>query len=345
MSEIFLDMSLPNSGREEVRLKSEGYIEKKYTRTTAKEIEDAFKRYLLKQIIPQRGLTTPSQINALQKEIDSIVQETMYKKDKNGAKVFKFKMFVPSAKLIAEREAAMMAVNNNGEYFDEEFAPETYGKNLETLHKATKIAEKVKKSMAKIHKNHLNINIQKALNKTRKAQNKLAELAANVKNTPNFVAKVRKAQNNTAKTRRNLEAFYETEVKPINDISAMLRNVHLNTYKLSPIKPSGQLQVNETFIESILELKNTKNNNNKNTNKISTKALVSGLLTNEIRFIRDVVNALIANGMDTDMAIRAGVILANLPQGELKGIQAEAAKAGGITPIFLLQLVQYLATK
>jgi DNA polymerase III alpha subunit (gram-positive type) len=347
MSEFFLDMSNPNSGREEARLKSEGYIEKKYTRSTAKEIEDAFKRYLLKQIITQRGLTTPAQINALQKEINPMVQETMYEKGKNGAKVFKFKMFLPSAKLIKEREAAMMITNNNNAIFNEEFAPENYAKNLESVNKAQKLALNVQNSLSRLRTKRSLENVQKALNKTRKAQNKLAELAVNVKNTPNFVAKVKKAQNNAAKTRRNLEVLYEAEVKPINDISAMLRNVHLNTYKFSPIKPSGQLQVNETFIESILELKNTKNNNNnnRNTNKISTKALISGLLASEIRFIRDVVNALIANGMNTDMAIRAGVILANLPQRELKEIQKEAAKASGITPDFLMQLVQYLGTK
>lgn len=349
MEEIFLDMSLPNSGKEEDKLKAQGYIEKKYTRATAKEIEDAFKRYLLKQIIPQRGLTTPAQINALQKELNSMIQETMYeKKGKNESKVFKFKMFVPSAKLIKEREAAMMITNNNNALFDEEFAPENYGKKLELVNKADKLALNVQNTLSRLRTKRSLENIQRALNKTRKAQNKLAELATNVKNTPEFVAKVKKAQNNASKTYRNLERLYEAEVKPINNISNMLRNTHINTYKVSPIKPSGHLQVNETFIESILELKNARtknnNNNNRNTNKISTKALTSGLLTSEIRFIRDIVNALIANGMNTDMAIRAGVILANLPQGELKGIQGEAAKARGITPNFLMQLVQYLGT-
>jgi hypothetical protein len=350
MEEIFLDMSLLNSGKEEDKLKAQGYIEKKYTRATAKEIEDAFKRYLLKQIIPQRGLTTPAQINALQKELNSMIQEKMYeKKGKNDSKVFKFKMFVPSAKLIKEREAAMMITNNNDVLFDEEFAPETYGKNLESVNKAKKLAQNVQNTLRKLNTKRSLENVQRALNKTRKAQNKLAELAANVKNTPEFVAKVKKAQNNAAKTHRNLERLYEAEVKPINNISAMLRNTHINTYKVSPIKPSGFLAVNDNFIESILELKNTRtntnNNNNRNTNKISTKSFVSGLLSSEIRFIRDVVNGFIANGMPKEMAIRAGVILANLPQGELKGIQEEARKAGGIRPAFLFQLAQYLATK
>jgi hypothetical protein len=116
---------------------------------------------------------------------------------------------------------------------------------------------------------------------------------------------------------------------------------------MSPTMPSGHLARNAAFIESILELKTRRNNdnNNRNTNKISTKALSSGLLSSEIRFIRDVVNGFIANGMPKEMAIRAGIILANLPQGELKGIQGEATKARDITPNFLAQLAQYLSTK
>ena len=343
MDEIFLDMSLPNSGKEESRLKSQGYVEKKYTRSTEKEIEAAFKRYVLKQIIPQRGLTTPAQINALEKELKPLVEERMFEKKPNGGRLFKFKMFVPGAKLLKEREMAEMK-NNNSAYSEEElFASNTYGKNLETTRKATELALNVQNTYKKLSKNSKSENIQKALNKTRKAETKLAQMAVNVQNTSEFSTRVKKAQNNAAKTRRNLERLYNTEIKPINNISNILARTHINAYKVSPIMPSGHVARNETFIESILEIKNVRNNrNNKNRNKISSKALVSGLLSSDIRFIRDTVNALISKGMSKQDAIRAGVILANLPEGELKGLQEEAKKAN---PEFLLQLAQYLASK
>ena len=125
MEELFLDIDVPDFKEQEKKIKNEGYIERKYTSSAAKDIEAAFRRHLLKQLIPSRGLTTPSQIEALKPELNELVKTTLYKPGPNGAKVFKFKMYIPSEKLIKQREAALMEENIEEEEF---FAPENYGK-------------------------------------------------------------------------------------------------------------------------------------------------------------------------------------------------------------------------
>lgn len=276
MDEIFLDISLPDSGKEETRLKKEGYVEKKYTRATAKEIEDAFKRYLLKQIIPARGITTPSQINALKGELNSMVSTQLYEISKNGNKIFKYKMYIPSDKLLKQREKAKM---NENEIFTEveEFAPENYGKEY-TL--------KIKQNI---------------------------------------------------KTQKN---------KPIQDLSNAFKGLKINNYAYGVKGSTGHIVIDKAFIESILPLNTNMNanNNNKNRNTLSTKALISGMLTSDLKFIRNVVNQYIAQGLNRDHAIYFGIVLANLPQAEFQGIKKEADKSG-ITYDFLVKLGNYLSEK
>jgi hypothetical protein len=139
MSEIFLNTTEPSFANREKELKKEGYLEKKYTRTTADAIEEAFVRHMLKQIIPERGLSTPSEIDKLADELKIYTQENLYITSNNGNKVLKYKMYVMPIK-----------PNNNTNiklnYQNENFAPEDYAESLlepERQKRAEKKAKKV----------------------------------------------------------------------------------------------------------------------------------------------------------------------------------------------------------
>jgi transcription antitermination factor NusA-like protein len=154
MEEIFLNTSIPNFKEQEDKIKKEGYVEKKYTRATKNDIEGAFRRHLMKQLIPARGITTPNQVALLKQEINTMISGTLYERGANGAQFMKFKMYVPTEQLRKKREAEQM---NTVELEEEEFAPENYGEKVHAKQRAVnsliKKATKSSKEAVKIAEN------------------------------------------------------------------------------------------------------------------------------------------------------------------------------------------------
>jgi hypothetical protein len=347
MEEVFLNIDAPGFDAENARLKSEGFVERKYTSTASKEIEGAFKRHLLKQMIPTRGLTTPAQINALKNEIEGLVDTTLYKVGANGGKFLKFKMYIPSEKLRKQREKALMEFNN--EAVNEEFAPENYAKHVSNIEKMEKELHNVHSMFSRLNPNSSRENIDKALSKSIKAE----QLAISLLNKVNASAKPR-VQSDLASAqamKAHAQDIYRAWSQPFNELSNLMEKTHLSNQKQSTISPSGLLVINEGFIESLIPLVNTNtnnNNNNRNTDKITTKAMVSGKSSGDIRFIRDTVNLFISQGMDKTIAIKLGVVLANLPPAEFNSIKSTIlthVKNKAALPQIARQLADYLAPR
>jgi hypothetical protein len=131
--EIFLNTTLSDFKNEEKKLIQEGYQEKKFTKTTKKEIEDAFKRHLLKQLIRERGLRTPKEINELTSEITLMIPNELYTIGTTGESFLKYKMYIPSLELQKKIEGRVMETNYEE---TEEFAPENIAERLEAIEKS-----------------------------------------------------------------------------------------------------------------------------------------------------------------------------------------------------------------
>jgi hypothetical protein len=131
--EIFLNTSLSNFKNEEKRILNQGYQEKKFTKSTKKEIEDAFKRHLLKQLIRERGIRTPKEINELTNEIASMIPDMLYTTGITGETFLKYKMYSPSLELRRNMEGRIMETNYEEV---EEFAPENIAERLNALEQA-----------------------------------------------------------------------------------------------------------------------------------------------------------------------------------------------------------------
>lgn len=333
--------------KEDARLRAEGYIERKYTSSAAKEIEGAFKRHLLKQLIPSRGLTTPAQINALKSELNGLVDTTLYKVGPTGGKFLKFKMYIPSEKLRKERERAQMEFNN--EAANEEFAPENYAKHAANIEKMEKELKNVHSMFSTLSPNSRKENIDKALSKSIKAEQQGISLLEKV----NASAKPR-VQSNLATAqamKAHAQEIYRLWSQPFNELSSLMDKTSIGNYKPAAISPSGSIIINEGFVESLIPLVNNdhnKNNNNRNTDKISTKAMVSGMTSGDIRFIRDTVNLFISQGIDNAISIKLGVVLANLPPAEFNSIKNTIlghVKNKAALPEIARQLANYLAPR
>ena len=346
MEETFLDISTPTFKEDEARLLSSGYIEKKYTRTTQKEIEDAFKRYLLKQEIPRRGLTTPAQINALGKELDALAATTLYNEGTTGAKFLKFKMYVPSEKLKKERLAAVMEENESN-VFNESFAPNNYSEMVGVAEKAEKALAGVLEATKGLNVRSTQNNIQKVIAKTKKAEELVSNTLSKVKN-----ANIGRRLQQTLKQARNMREYAEgikkQQDKPYNDLATQMEKMIVTNYKT--LGKSGVL-INEAFIESILPIKNVNvnlnNENALNRDKLAAKALAAGLTTSDIKYIRDSINFFIAQGLDKPTAVKLGVILANMPSDKFSSLKKYTiGLRGKISNADLArQFAQYLHSK
>ena len=347
MEEVFLNTDAPGFATENARLRAEGYIERKYTSSAAKEIEGAFKRHLLKQLIPSRGLTTPAQINALKNEINGLVDTTLYKVGANGGKFMKFKMYIPSEKLKKQRERALMETNN--EAVNEEFAPENYAKHVANIEKMEKELTNVRSMFSTLSPNSHKENIDKALSKSIKAEQLGIALLGKV----NAAAKPR-VQSDLATAqamKAHAQEIYRQWSQPFNELSSLMEKTSVGNYKPSTLSPSGVILINDGFVESLIPLVNNdhnKNNNERNTDKISTKAMVSGMTSGDIRFIRDTVNLFISQGIDRSISIKLGVVLANLPPAEFNSIKSTIlghVKNKAALPEIARQLANYLAPR
>jgi hypothetical protein len=350
MEEIFLDIDAPGFKEQDSKIKAEGYVERKYTSSAAKDIEAAFKRHLLKQLISARGLSTPAQINALKPELNEAIKTTLYKVGADGAKIFKFQMYIPSEKLRREREKALM----NEEYnVNEDFAPNNYS-NI------TKKADKVNQEILKAYANIKNISvnskpntIEKALEKSKKVYNLASELKAKANVSGNITLRRRAydALSKATQIRMHSEAIHKQASQPIDELSNMLSRFSISNMQSKPraLSKSGYAVINNDFIENILTINNNNNNNNNiNKSRMPIKALASGRSSGELKFIKEIVELFMKKGMDKKMAIKLGVVLANLETKEFDNIEKTVKKSlseGLPTDTIAQQLYQYISSK
>jgi hypothetical protein len=347
MEEVFLDMSLPGFKAAEEGVKAQGYIEKRYTKSTQKEIEEAYKRQLLKQLV--RTNMRPANINALKPQIEEMVKTTLYESGPGGAKVFKFKMFVPGKELRAQREAALMGVEEDAE--EEIFAPENYGKYDSK-------AEKVEKAILEAYSNVRDIspssnakNIQKALDKSRSVHKMAVELLPELISVGNSSlvgrgqAALIKAQQLVARS----EAVKAESERNDIELAELVSRIKLSN---KPFRVSSG--INKDFIEDIMEFNDENNENNennenenyKNRNKFYSTAMSIGMTSGDLKFLRDILKIFTSRGMPKKDAVELGIVLGNLPRDELKGIVKEVKPVmGKSNDEIAQQLYGYLMSK
>jgi hypothetical protein len=357
MEEVFLDMDSPSFKQDELKAKTDGFMEKKFTKGTKREIEEAFKRYLLKQIIPQRGLITPKEINALKGEIDEMVKTTLYKPASNGVEVFKFKMYVPSLQLRKRREKEMeelmqMEDNNGGE--EESFAPESYSKFASKVNKAESAVSNAYSIAKDITINSKESNIKRAITKS-KAVHKLANnTAKNVTSLGDYglSSRSRSAIDKASQLVAHFEEIQKKQMAPFEELSDLMTKIKVSNKPLKMVDG-----INKNFIEDILELNNDNDfknenyenyENYKNRNRGFAKLLASGKTSSEIKFIRDIVKLFISKGMPKGDALQLGVVLATLPVDELKMLSSKVKNVKGATvsnDMIAQKLYEYLMSK
>ena len=342
--EIFLDTSLHGFKMAEEAVKARGYVEKRYTSSTKKEIEGAYKRQLLKQIItPAMG---PANINALKPQINQMIQTTLYESGPAGAKVFKFKMYVPGKELRAQIDAAAaagMQGNENGE--EEAFAPDNYGKYASKVDKAEKAVLEAYSNVKNISPNSASNNIQRALDKSQSAHKMATELLPKLMTFGNVQLTAR-GQSAFAKAQQLLahsQAIKGKWGEPYNELANLMAT------KMKLNKPLKAPTINEEFIENIMNFdNNNKNNNNndKNNNKFMGKAMSLGMMPSDIKFIRDIMKIFTSRGMSKNEAIELGVILGNLPKEELQMLVNQIKPViGKSNDEIAQQLYSYLKSK
>lgn len=342
MEEVFLDMSLPGFKAAEEGVKAQGYIEKRYTKSIQKEIEEAYKRQLLKQLV--RANMRPDNINALKPQIEEMVKTTLYESGPGGAKVFKFKMFVPGKELRAQRDAALMGVEEDAE--EEIFAPENYAKYDSKV-------EKVENAVLETYSNIKNISpnnaksVQKALDKSRSVHKMAAELLLTLMSVGNSSLIGRgqsafiKAQQLVARS----EAVKAESEKNDIELAELVSRIKLSN---KPFRASSG--INKDFIEDIMEFEdeeiNENNENHKNRNKFYSTAMSVGMTSADMKFLRDILKIFTSRGMSKKDAVELGVILGNLPRDELKGIVKEVKPVmGKSNDEIARQLYGYLMSK
>lgn len=323
MEEIFLDITLPGFREAEESVKAQGYIEKRYTKSTQKEIEDAYKRVLLKQLV--RPNMKPSNVNALKPQINEMIKTTLYESRPDGARVFKFKMFVPGKELRAQRNAAVMGVEEEAE--EESFIHENYGKCLNKVEKTEKAVLEAYADVKNISDNN-EATIDKAIKASTKAHKIATELLPKLIQVGDSTLLLR---GQTALTRSQQLLAYSQGAKRMLDapleelISHMSKNSMFN---------KSRILINKDFIENMMESDNkyendNENENYKNRNKFYAKALASGMTSEDIKFIRDVLKIFTSRGMPKKDVIELGIILGSLSREELKGIIKEVKPVMG----------------
>jgi hypothetical protein len=116
--EKFLNTSMNGFEGEERRLLEDGWKEKRYSRHVSAEIENAFRRFLLKKIILERTAElrrqlTPEEINALFPVVEAQLP-TLYTVGANGGRYLKFKMYTrPITNTMMNEMAPEEFINEN----------------------------------------------------------------------------------------------------------------------------------------------------------------------------------------------------------------------------------------
>jgi len=253
MSAIFLNTTEPDfDSKEKELVEPRNGIPAKYrqvkpTRSSAKNIEDAFALQLFMEEIPKRGLTTPNEIDRLYEEIKQIAPHELYNIGTNGKPYLRWHMYEPTAKYRKELENAVMNQNVAGE----DFAPNNYAKTLGKIEKAIlkpiepyiKRVNKLFESVRLLNKDSSGSSITKAINDVVKAKKDGFEILSTLIN-PAFIEEREKVRNALGEC--NLMAIHLENVKrqfnaPFNELTNMLSRTRFTSN-------------NDNFIENIIDL-------------------------------------------------------------------------------------------
>ena len=215
--EIFLNTTIPGFKGQEDELIRQGYLEKKYTRTTADEIKGALRRYILKQA-PAGALNTPSKIAAFQPVINAEIQK-LYVTGPTGEKYLKIKMYVPSPKLQRAREAARMAEELEVE---ESFAPENYAQMVSVAEKAEELTRGVINKVRVLTPNSPANKINSAVENSSKVKARVIKMLPKVQANPEIAARVGAAINTLTRAEAHSQAIRTEYSRPVNELAAMM---------------------------------------------------------------------------------------------------------------------------
>jgi hypothetical protein len=263
MKEEFLDTSLPSFKASEAALLARGYVEKKYTKSTQKEIEGAFTRHILPNFITP-GMT-PTQINDLKPQIEEMVRYTLYEYSGSGVPVLKYKMYIPGPKLLKEMaaiEAAAAAAQMATEEEEEEegrFAPEGYAESIEKAEKAEKALSNLELIIKKLSPNSNYNNIESVESKTKKIYESILELMPTIigLGEQSLITRANYALSVVQQMLGYLSAVKKGYTKEGNELA---NRMAATTFLNKPMKLT--MGINKDFIEEIMELNNNNNNNN-----------------------------------------------------------------------------------
>lgn len=230
--EIFLNTTIPGFKRQEDELIRQGYLEKKYTRTTQKEIERALRRYILKQA-PAGVLNTPNKVAAFEPIIDAEIQK-LYLTGPTGEKYLKIKMYVPSLKLQRERDAAMLAEEIAAE---EEFAPGNYAEMVSLAEKAEDLTKDIINKVRVLTPTSPPNKIKSAIENSSKVKARVIKMLPKVQASPDVADRISAAINTLTRAEAYSQAIRAEHNRPINELTAMMAATNFGTRV--QIRPNG----------------------------------------------------------------------------------------------------------
>ena len=230
--EIFLNTTLPRFKEHEADLIRQGFIEKKYTRTTADEIKGALRRYILKQA-PPGSLNTPNKVAAFQPVIEAEIKK-LYITAPSGEKFLKIKMYVPSPKLEKARKAAEKAAEFAAE---EAFAPTNYGGMLYLAERAEKLTNEVIENVSVLTPNSTANQLNSAIKKSATAKAHVIKMLPKVQANAALAAKVATAINQLTRAEAHSQALRAEYSRPVNELAAMMERINFGMY--TQRRPNG----------------------------------------------------------------------------------------------------------
>lgn len=222
--EIFLNTTIPGFKAQEEDLIRQGFLEKKYTRITQKEIEGALRRFILKQA-PPGTLNTPNKVAAFQPVINAELQK-LYITGPTGEKFLKIKMYVPSPKLQKQRENAMMAEEIAAE---EEFAPSNYGEMATLAEKAEELTRGIVDKVRVLTPNSPHNKLNSAIENSAKVKARVIKMLPKVQAYPNMAARVGASINTLTRAEAHSQALRAEYNRPVNELAAMMAATNFGT--------------------------------------------------------------------------------------------------------------------
>jgi hypothetical protein len=222
--EIFLNTTVPGFKAHEDDLIKQGFIEKKYTRVTQKEIEGALRRYILKQAVPGT-LNTPDKVASFQSLVDSEIQK-LYINSPSGDRYLKIKMYIPSQKLQKQREASRMAEEVA---IEEEFAPENYGEMATLAEKAEDLTRSVVNKVSVLKSNSPVSKLNNAIENSAKVKARVIKMLPKVHAYPDVAARVGSAINTLTRAEAYSQALRTEYSRNVNALASLLESTNFGT--------------------------------------------------------------------------------------------------------------------